>query len=352
MTMGVQWPRWGERPATVTVVIPCYNYGHFLPEAVASVLEQPGVEVDVIIVDDASTDDSADVAHRLAAADPRVRVLVNERNLRHIRTYNRGLREATGEFVMLLSSDDVLTPGALARAVNLMVANPRVGFVYGHPVSFEETPPRAGRGPFTWTVVRGRQWRALTCWRGRNFILSPEVVMRTAALRDVGYFNEAAPHAGDLELWLRLSLDWDVGRVNGRSAAFYRVHADNMHVTTFDVLNSMVVDLEHRRAAFGVLVGPDPAGLRRARRGLAREAMLLAQRGLDAGGTTEAAVRLTEFAKETWPEATSDRRYAGIRRRLTDRAEHRVRAADRAVEVLRVGLDRLRWQAWRAVGIS
>ncbi len=61
---------------TVSVVVPCYRYGHFLPAAVASVLDQDGVDVDVIVVDDASTDGSADVARGLAAADGRVRVLV------------------------------------------------------------------------------------------------------------------------------------------------------------------------------------------------------------------------------------------------------------------------------------
>ena len=57
----------------VTVVIPCYNYGHFLPAAVASALDQRGVDVEVIIVDDASSDGSADVARELADRDPRVR---------------------------------------------------------------------------------------------------------------------------------------------------------------------------------------------------------------------------------------------------------------------------------------
>ena len=56
----------------VSVVIPCYNYGRYLPDAVASALDQDGLDVDVLVVDDASPDDSAEVARRLAAADPRV----------------------------------------------------------------------------------------------------------------------------------------------------------------------------------------------------------------------------------------------------------------------------------------
>jgi glycosyltransferase involved in cell wall biosynthesis len=74
----------------VSVVIPCYNYGHFLPEAVASVLEQPDVDVEVIIVDDASTDHSAEVAESLTS-DPRVGLVRHKVNQGHIATYNDGL---------------------------------------------------------------------------------------------------------------------------------------------------------------------------------------------------------------------------------------------------------------------
>ena len=70
---------------SVSVVMPCYRYGHFLDEAVRSVLDdQPGVDVRLLIIDDASPDDSADVARRIAAADPRVEVLVHETNKGHV----------------------------------------------------------------------------------------------------------------------------------------------------------------------------------------------------------------------------------------------------------------------------
>ncbi len=105
---------------TVSVVIPCYNYGRYLPECVASVTAQPGVELEIIIVDDASTDGSQDVARALAAADPRIRLLLHAENARHIITYNDGLALATGDYVVLLSADDLLAPGSLARSTSLM----------------------------------------------------------------------------------------------------------------------------------------------------------------------------------------------------------------------------------------
>ena len=97
--------------ASVSVVIPCYNYGHLLDDAVTSVLDdQEGIDVRVLIIDDASHDDSADVARKIADRDPRVEVIVHTANRGHIATYNEGLLEwADGDYSVLMSADDRLT---------------------------------------------------------------------------------------------------------------------------------------------------------------------------------------------------------------------------------------------------
>src|SRR5215469_6910820 len=75
--------RKSEHCPSVSIVIPCYNYGRYLPECVGSVLDQQGVIVDVLVIDDASPDGSAEVARRLAADDPRVRAVCHEENRGH-----------------------------------------------------------------------------------------------------------------------------------------------------------------------------------------------------------------------------------------------------------------------------
>ena len=115
--------------SSVCVAIPCYNYGRFLAEAVSSVLDdQDGLDVRVLIIDDASTDDSADVARQIAAERPRVELLVHAANRGHLATYNEGLDWADGDYTIVLSADDRLTPGSLRRAVDLLDAHPEVGF--------------------------------------------------------------------------------------------------------------------------------------------------------------------------------------------------------------------------------
>lgn len=296
-----------SRPS-VSVVIPCYNYGRFLPEAVAGALDQDGIDVEVLIVDDASTDDSAEVAAGLAASDSGVRLLRHERNAGHIQTYNDGLAEATGSYVTLVSADDLLVPNALTRAAALMEAHPRVGLVYGHARSFTDQPPDQLPALRNWSVWTGLDWLSLAARRGRNFLSSPEAVMRREALLQAGGYDPRLPHSGDFDMWLRTAARWDVGRVNGSTQALYRVHDHNMHLTTYA---GWLRDLEERRATFDILFTerapdlPEVVRLRPvARRALAREAV---RRGLTAyreDPSSAEASGLFGFAEDTDPEIT------------------------------------------------
>lgn len=360
-TMRIMRPRSARNKAQVTVVVPCYNYAQYLPAVTSSVLSQAGVDARVILVDDASTDNSAQVARDLAQCDPRITVVVHERNMGHIATYNDGLSRVVTEYVALLSADDLLAPGALSRATDLMSANPRVGMVYGRPLEFSDEnqlPRAAGSRWQSWTVWAGHEWIYWACWRGRCFILSPEVVMRTEVLQHVGFYNALLPHSGDLEYWLRTAAHWDVGRINGPIQAFYRVHGANMHLISFA---TMVVDLRHRLEAFRVLLTSEvlrglPQAdrlLDRARRALRREALILAARTLDSGGSATDASALRDFALRVWPGQPASFRIRGVRWRLVRAGEGKPPLLwQRTVEMFRTQLDRVRWRAWRMVGIS
>ncbi len=328
------------------MVIPCYQYGHYLPAAVSSALDQQGVDVEVIIVDDASPDDSGAVAEELSRSDTRVSVIRHRENRGHIETYNDGLSRATGEYVTLVSADDFLTPGALARATALMTAYPTVGFVYGRPVEFSGTPPPdRSRTPYTWSVWPGHRWLRLSCRRGRNFILSPEVVMRTEALRTVGDYRADLPHSGDLELWLRTAGHWDVGRVNGPAQAYYRVHDGNMHLTTFAGLST---DLRHRHLAFQTVQSsplPDRARFTStADAALATQALTAACHLLDQGEERHTAQPLIDVAAEIHPPIMHTRLSSRISR-------HQAQRRSKALFSARV-VESLRWRIWRQIGVS
>ena len=160
-------------------------------------------------------------------------VVANERNVGHVEAFNNGWEQATGDLVVRLDADDLLPPGALARAAAVLEQHPEVGLVYGHPHHFDDgTTPVVASGPLTWTVWDGHAWLAERCRTGVACITSPEVVMRARVLRDVGPLDLALPFTPDMEQWMRLAAVSDVARVGGADQALHREHPASMSVTT------------------------------------------------------------------------------------------------------------------------
>lgn len=295
-----------RRRPRVSVVIPHHNYGQYLKTAVDSALDQRGIDIEIIIVDDKSTDGSTVVARQIAASDDRITLIEHAHNMRHIRTYNDGLSRATGDYVVLLSADDALTPNSLTRSVALMEAHPNVGLVYGAVEIFDGDLPavRGGRG--WWQVWSGEEWIARLARRGRNVVINPEAVMRRSVYHSTGGYDPDFPHAGDMYMWLQAAAVSDVGFVAGPRQAYYRNHDANMHTNEFggvlDDMEQVLGVYERFFASDGVNPHHAAALAARAKRSVAREALL---RGalLRAQGAPGAVLQqLQEFARRTAPE--------------------------------------------------
>jgi glycosyltransferase involved in cell wall biosynthesis len=335
----------------VDVVIPCYNYGKFLGDCVAGALDdQPGIDVRVLIIDDASTDDSAEIAEKLAASDDRIEVRVHEANRGHIATFNEGILDwADGDYCVLISADDRLAPGALRRAADLMDAHPEVGFVYGNVVEFRGSgPPRPARTESRGQAIWPGHW-----WLERRFreatacTFSPEVVVRTSVQHQVGDYNPDLHHTSDAEMWMRLAACSDVAFIRA-DQAFYRRHDQNMSLE----LGNRLVSLSQMRAAFeGVLrqcgdMLPNAAELSAAvHKRLAREALWNATRAYDRGRTNRVPVDgLVAFAFDCWPGAARLGVFRGLqlRRRIGYRVMPYLQPLIWSVVLRHVG-DRWRW---------
>ncbi|QGN33872.1 glycosyltransferase [Microlunatus sp. Gsoil 973] len=338
----------------VSVVVPCYNYGHYLPQAVDSILSQQGVDLEVIIVDDQSTDGSELVAAELAAGNPCVRVIRNEVNKRHIATYNTGLAEITGDYVVLLSADDMLAEGALARATALMEQYPSVGLVYGYCPDFTDVPEPSNPAR-TWSVWNGIDWLRAVAHRGDNVVINPEVVMRASVMKDLVGYDPAFPHAADLLLWLQSAAISDIGRVNGVQA-YYRTHAKQMHVTDYA---GTLTDMRERAALYRAFFTDEGRGaqlpgahrmLRNALRATAKEAVwcaVLARIADDTvGGSDSDAFR--EFALANYPKIRQTILWRDLERRRTGRTpiipDRQLRFAYRAKWAVK-------WRIWRRWGL-
>jgi hypothetical protein len=349
-------------------VVPAYNYARYLAECADSVLSQRDVDVTLVIVDDCSSDETPRVTAELAK-DPRVTVLRNDPNRGHIPSVNRGLEHVDGEFVVKLDADDLLAPGALARATALLEARPSVSFVYGRPRHFSGATPRlADRPAVSWTLWSGSDWLARLCRTGVNAISQPEVVIRTASLREVLPVRADLPHTSDMHLWMQLASIGDVARINGPAQGLYREHELSMQRT---VNSGTAFDLQARRAAFDAVFSGVGAALPRARelrelaaRTIAGNALDRACRAYDRGRTEEAPIdEYVELALQTWPgarelpewRALHRRRAVGSQRAARDPRFMTAALVRRAIEET----SRVRWrhtgevgpQRWQQVGM-
>ena len=277
-------------PPSVGVVVPCYNYARYLSHNLNALLRQSDVDLDVVVVDDASSDSSHQVARAFADRDGRVRVICHARNRGHIASYNEGLELVRGDFVVLVSADDVLTPGSLARSARALAAHPSAGLAYGSAIQLHgdgepEVHPIGARHRAA--LIHGEAWLARRCRRMTNTIFSPEAMLRRSVYEQIGPYDARLPHTGDFALWLAASALSDVIQISA-PAAFYRTHDSNMHDHTEQLhdarTHAMVFDLEQRKTTVEITFANPalPASVLRFRetalRRLAEEAFELACR--------------------------------------------------------------------------
>lgn len=218
-------------PGLVSVVTAAYNMGGYIAETLESVLGQDYRQVESIVVDDGSTDDTARVLERYAE-DPRVRV-VRQQNAGQTVAKNRGIREARGEFIAFCDADDSWRLDKLSRQIPRF-ADPAVAVVYGDiecvdaqgvALSYYDIPHYEGRVTAELLID--------------NFVPFPTAVVRAAVLRAVGGFDESLSMSIDYDLWLRISVDHTFAFVPERLAN-YRVWEGQMSRKTGERLDNFM----------------------------------------------------------------------------------------------------------------
>jgi glycosyltransferase involved in cell wall biosynthesis len=299
----------------VDVIVPCYNYARFLEGGVESALRQEGVDVRVLVIDDASPDDTEAVGRRLAGRDRRVTYRRHAVNRGHIATYNEGLEWAGGDYALILSADDMLTPGALLRATRLMDAHPEVGMTCGDVICTPAPDFAAVPAPSTYEVevTPGHAFIEASCRALSTGVETVTAVVRTSVQHAVGGYRKELPHTGDQEMWLRFASVSAIGRVKAPQG-FYRRHGTNM--------STNYVARKHHdqvRAAFDYFFRefenrvPDRDRLEGLfRQCLATEVLHLANKAFEAGDSGACSELLSE-AESLWPGVRGHRGWQRLR---------------------------------------
>jgi glycosyltransferase involved in cell wall biosynthesis len=229
----------------VTVIVPNYNHARYLDRRLESVLGQTFRDFELLFLDDASTDDSRRVFSAYAS-DPRVRALFNDRNSGStFRQWNRGLREARGEYVWLAESDDYADERLLERLVNQLDEHPQAGLAYcrswiidaaGDLKQLSGYPEEDGKVSVSarWAgdfVNDGRHECARYLFDYNTIPNASAALLRRSVCEQVGLAPEDMKICGDWMFWARMMLVSGVAYIS-EPLNYYRTHASSVRSKT------------------------------------------------------------------------------------------------------------------------
>jgi len=225
--------------ALVSVILPVYNGAQFVAEAVESVLGQTYVPLELIVIDDGSTDTSVEVLARY----PDIR-LIRQENAGVAAARNRGVAEASGKILAFIDQDDRWRPDKLDHQLDYLNATPNAGFVLGQMRTFLEP----GMEPPSWL-------NPVLLDSDTPGLLPGTFVIRRSFFETIGPFNEEIETASDSEWLLRAYSSGDPGHVVPEVVLDRRVHSANQSsqatctAELLDVLHAFVLQKKRRAAA-------------------------------------------------------------------------------------------------------
>ncbi len=223
----------------VSVVIPTYNSAQYIGETLESVLSQDYPRLEVIVVDDGSTDNTTEVVQTFVLKGVTYLYQANSGGPSGPR--NRGIQEARGRYIALIDSDDIMLPGKIERAVALLSQEPHLGLVFTNFVKFDEVQGQYP-GAFLDTYEYFRNipkkqvgesqyvMRADSAYDGlisENYIGTSSVVMPKEVFSQIGMFDESLSGPEDFDLWLRVTSVYDIGFID-MIGHRYRIRADSI----------------------------------------------------------------------------------------------------------------------------
>jgi hypothetical protein len=189
---------------TVSVIIPAYNSAATIVRALDSVRTQTGVGAEVIVIDDASTDQTMEVVKAAIRPGENIRLITMPKNGGASAARNAGIKEAQGHYLAFLDADDVWLPGKLSKQVAAIEADPEVTLVSCNSQMTSVTGAVLKEGHVNRPPVAGKDaWKTLLIY---NFLPTPTILTRTKLVRELGGFDEALAVGEDLDLWIKLAI--------------------------------------------------------------------------------------------------------------------------------------------------
>lgn len=226
----------GQAPL-VTIIALCYNQKHFLDETLDSILKQNYPHIQLIIIDDQSSDGSVKkIKDWINLNNVNCNFIQHQKNLGICASLNEALTLCKGKYYQVIACDDVIFPDKIERQVEMLEgAKKNVAMVYSDASFIDEN----SNDLYGWFIQRN--WNFFTVPKGnifqalldKNFIPAVGVLIRTNIVKKLGGYDESLKFE-DYDLWLRISKDYEI-LFDNKPSAKYRIHSMNMHKSDFGI---------------------------------------------------------------------------------------------------------------------
>jgi glycosyltransferase involved in cell wall biosynthesis len=212
----------------ITVFMAVYNGSRYLKQAIDSVLSQTFSDFELLIINDGSTDNSAEIID--GYSDSRIRVLHNDGNKGLVFTRSRGVLEASGEYFAILDCDDIAVSNRLEMQYDFFCKNPDVALCSGRALLIDENNNSLKESP----IITGDKNVSLLFG---NFLINSAVMIKTDVIKSVGSYRANAP-AEDYDLGLRISENYQIATIDNILVK-YRIHENNISLSNLDGLQQV-----------------------------------------------------------------------------------------------------------------
>lgn len=220
----------------VSVIIPTYNRENFILNSVNSVLSQTFQEIEVIIIDDGSTDNSPDLISSIS--DSRVRSIILGKNIGECEATNIGIRESKAPLIAICHSDDEWINTKLASQLEIISASSSLGAVFSYVIGMDEQGKQMAPHPYGSLQMFRQHNRSRAVWlrdlvEYGNCLCHPSVLIRREVYEECGYYDKRYRQVPDFDMWLRILERFDIF-VLDQELVRYRIHRQSISSNTPD----------------------------------------------------------------------------------------------------------------------
>lgn len=233
----------------VSVIIPSFNHEKFIAEAINSLLNQTFQDFEIIITDDASTDNTVDEIKKIN--DSRIKLFINQSNQGAVATTNNCIRYATGQYIAVLNSDDIWKNNKLEEQIKFIESNPNYSAIFSQAYIIDENNNEIIDDNSYYYDIFNKENRSRFEWlnyffNNGNCLCHPSVLIKKSIYDEVGLYNELMANLPDFDMWIRICLKYEIYVIPEKLVSF-RILNDLKNASSLTPGNAIRIQFENKQ---------------------------------------------------------------------------------------------------------